>query len=144
MRSDDASIRRPPPATGGRTRFVSYLAMAVLSGFLIVASYAFVANTFWWIALVGGVLLALLGIAEIGAARRRDELVVPAALVAVVGVVMGVIAVAATAATAANWGFALAIATAALAVIGLVGHEADAEREIDREHRHRPAMPAVS
>ncbi len=125
-----------------RTRFAGYLAMGVVSAFLIIASYAFVASTFWWIALIGGIVLAVLAVAEVGVSRRMPALAAPAALNGVLGIVMAIIAVAASEATTADWGFGLAIATAALSVIGLTGHELLAEREV--EQRHGPGVPAVS
>ena len=127
-----------------RIRFMSYLGIGVVSGFLIAASYAFVADTFWWIAMIGGIVLAVLAFAEIAMTRGRVELAVPAGLVTLLGIVMAVIAVAATATAAANWGFGLAIATAGLAVIGLLGHEAAAERDLHRRDRGRPPAPAMS
>jgi len=123
-----------------RTRFAGYLSMGVVSAFLIVASYAFVADTFWWIALIGGIALAVLAVAEVVAARRPPMLTVPAVITGVLGVVMAIIAVAASAATAADWGFGLAIATAALSAIGLTEHELLAEREV----HHGTGMAAVS
>ena len=121
-----------------RIRFAGYLSMGVVSAFLIVASYAFVADTFWWIALIGGVVLALLGLAELVASRRPAALVAPAAATALLGVAMAVIAIAASASVAADWGFGLAIATAALSVLGLTEHELLVERDVQP-----PGMPAV-
>jgi hypothetical protein len=123
-----------------RTRFAGYLSMGVVSAFLIVASYAFVADTFWWIALIGGIALALLAIAEIGVSRSLPMIAAPAVINGVLGVVMAVIAIVASATTAADWGFGLAIATAALSALGLVEHELLAERDV----HHGPGMPAVS
>jgi hypothetical protein len=129
-----------------RTRFAGYLAMGVVSAFLIVASYAFVADTFWWIALIGGLVLAVLAVAEVVASRRRPALTAPAVINGLLGIVMAVIALAASAATAADWGFGLAIATAALSVLGLTEHELFTERELlaERDVHHGPGMPAVS
>jgi len=123
-----------------RTRFAGYLSMGVVSAFLIVASYAFVADTFWWIALIGGIALALLAIAEIGVSRSLPMIAAPAVINGVLGVVMAVIAIVASATTAADWGFGLAIATAARSALGLVEHELLVEREV----HHGPGMPAVS
>jgi len=128
-----------------RTRFAGYLAMGVVSAFLIIASYAFVASTFWWIALIGGIVLAVLAVAEVGVSRRMPALAAPAVLNGVLGIVMAIIAVAASEATAADWGFGLAIGAAALSVLGLTGHELLVEREVEqRDGRHGPGVPAVS
>jgi hypothetical protein len=122
-----------------RIRFVGYLAMGSASAFLIVASYAFVPDTFWWIALAGGILLALLGIAEVVVARRRPALTAPAAVAALLGAVIAIIAVAASVDVTTDWGFGLAIATAGLSVLGPAEHEVLVERHV--EH---PGTPAVS
>lgn len=123
-----------------RTRFAGYLAMGVVSAFLIVASYAFAANTFWWIALIGGIVLAVLALAEVGVTRQPPMVTLPAVINGVLGIVMAIIALAASAATAADWGFGLAIATAVLSVLGLTEHELLAERDV----HHGTGMPAVS
>ena len=123
-----------------RTRFAGYLSMGVVSAFLIVASYAFVADTFWWIALIGGLVLAVLAVAEVAASRLRPALAAPAVINGLLGIVMAIIALAASSATAADWGFGLAIATAALSVLGLTEHELLVERDV----HHGPGMPAVS
>ena len=120
-----------------RIRFAGYLAMGVVSAFLIVASYAFAADTFRWIALIGGVALALIGLAELGVSRRPTALTAPAAVVALLGIVMAVISIAASVAVTADWGFGLAIATAGLSVFGLTEHELVVERDVHR------GMPAV-
>jgi hypothetical protein len=120
-----------------RIRFAGYLAMGIVSAFLIVASYAFVADTFWWIALIGGIVLALLGVVEVAVSRRRVALAAPAAVTAVLGAVMAVISLAASVSVTADWGFGLAVATAALSVLGLTEHELVIEHDIDH-----PGMPA--
>jgi hypothetical protein len=63
-----------------RIRFAGYLTIGVVSAFLIVASYTFVADTFWWIALIGGIVIALVGVAEVAVSRRPAGLVAPAGL----------------------------------------------------------------
>jgi hypothetical protein len=120
-----------------RIRFAGYLAMAVVSAFLIVAYYAFVADTFWWIALIGGIVLAVLGVAELAYSRRPAALAAPAAVTALLGIAMAIIAIVASASVAADWGFGLAIAAAAFSVLGLTEHELVVERDADR------GMPAV-
>jgi peptidoglycan/LPS O-acetylase OafA/YrhL len=122
-----------------RIRFAGYLALGVVSAFLIVASYAFVADTFWWIALIGGIAIALVGVAEVAVSRRRAALAAPAGLAALLGAAMAVIAVAASVDVTADWGFGLAIATAALSVAGLTEHELVAERDL--RHPGTPALP---
>ena len=122
-----------------RIRFAGYLAIGVVSAFLIVASYAFVADTFWWIALIGGIAIALVGVAEVAVSRRRAALAAPAGLAALLGAAMAVIAVAASVDVTADWGFGLAIATAALSVAGLTEQELVAERDL--RHPGTPALP---
>ena len=68
-----------------RIRFASYLAIGIVSAFLIVASYAFAAHTFWWIALIGGIALQLLGLAALASARPSVMLAAPAAISALLG-----------------------------------------------------------
>jgi hypothetical protein len=68
-----------------RIRFAGYLAMGVVSAFLIVAYYAFVTDTFWWIALIGGLVLALLGVAELVMSRSPAALAIAAAAFSVLG-----------------------------------------------------------
>lgn len=121
-----------------RIRFAGYLAMGIVSAFLIAASYAFVAGTFWWIALIGGVVLALLGLGELVASPRASALIAPAAVTALLGAAMAVISMAATATVASDWGLGLAIATAALSVLGLTEHELVVERDV-----HSHGVPAV-
>jgi peptidoglycan/LPS O-acetylase OafA/YrhL len=122
-----------------RIRFAGYLAIGVVSAFLIVASYAFVADTFWWIALIGGIVIALVGVAEVAVSRRPAGLIAPAGLAALLGAAMAVIAVAASVDVTADWGFGLAITTAALSVAGLTEHELVAERDV--RHPGTPALP---
>jgi peptidoglycan/LPS O-acetylase OafA/YrhL len=122
-----------------RIRFAGYLTIGVVSAFLIVASYAFVADTFWWIALIGGIVMALLGVAEVAVSRRPAGLIAPAGLAALLGAAMAVIAVAASVDATADWGFGLAIGTAALSVAGLTEHELVAERDV--RHAGTPALP---
>ena len=121
-----------------RTRFVTYLAMGVVSAFLIVGSYAFLPGTFMWLAFAGGIVLAILGIAEVAASRTRPMLAGPATVVALLGVVMAILAVSIAAVSVADWAFGLAIATAVLSVLGLFGHE------IDAEHRAGAIAPLAS
>jgi hypothetical protein len=121
-----------------RVRFASYLAVGIASAFLIVASYAFAAHTFWWVALIGGIALVLLGVAGLVPARRPVALAAPAALAALLGLVLAVISVAASHATTADWGFGLAIAGGAMSVLGLTEHELVDERGV-----HGPRMPAA-
>jgi len=121
-----------------RTRFVTYLAMGVVSAFLIVGSYAFAAGTFMWLAFAGGIALALLGIAEVGVSRGRPLLAAPATLIALLGAVMAILAVSIATGSVADWAFGIAIATSVLSVLGLFGHEVDAE------HRAGAIAPLAS
>jgi peptidoglycan/LPS O-acetylase OafA/YrhL len=121
-----------------RIRFASYLAIGLVSAFLIVASYAFAAHTFWWIALIGGIALLLLGLAVLASARPSVTLAAPAAVSALLGLALAVISVAASHGTTADWGLGLAIAGGAMSVLGLTEHELVAEREL-----HGPGMPAA-
>ncbi len=121
-----------------RTRFVTYLAMGVVSAFLIVGSYAFAAGTFMWLAFAGGIALAILGIAEVAVSRGRPLLAGPATLIALLGVVMAILAVSIATGSVADWAFGIAIATSVLSVLGLFGHEVDAE------HRAGAIAPLAS
>jgi hypothetical protein len=127
-----------------RIRFASYLAMGVVSAFLVVASYAFAASTFMWLAFAGGIVLAALGCVEIAISRRRPAIAAPAALVAVLGVVTAIIAVAVDASSVGDVGFGLAIATGALSALGLATHELAVEDDIHRLDMRVPSPPPVA
>jgi peptidoglycan/LPS O-acetylase OafA/YrhL len=127
-----------------RIRFTSYLTMGIVSAFLVVASYGFVASTYMWLAFAGGIVLALLGCVEVAVSRRKATLAAPAALVTVLGIVMAVVAVVLSLSTVADTAFALAIATGALSALGLAGHELDVEHDIDRHAMPRPGAPALN
>jgi hypothetical protein len=126
-----------------RIRFASYLTIGVVSAFLIVASYGFADGTFKWVAFTGGIVLALLGLIETSVSRRTPAVATPAALIAALGVVMAVLAITLALATAANWGFGLAIATGALAVLGLAAHEAAIERDIHELDMRSPGTTVL-
>jgi hypothetical protein len=127
-----------------RIRFASYLAIGVVSAFLIVASYGFAAGTYMWLAFAGGIVLTLLGGVEIATSRRTPAVAVPAALVAILGVAMAIIAVAVVASTVADVAFGLAIATGALSALGLAAHELAVEHDIHRLDMAVPGSRPVS
>jgi hypothetical protein len=127
-----------------RIRFASYLAMGVVSAFLVVASYAFAASTFMWLAFAGGIVLLLLGGLEVAISRRKPAIAAPAALVAVLGVVMAIIAVVVEESSVGDVGFGLAIATGALAALGLATHELAVEDDIHRLDMRVPGSRPVS
>jgi peptidoglycan/LPS O-acetylase OafA/YrhL len=124
-----------------RIRFASYLTIGVVSAFVAVASYGFADDTFKWLAFVGGIVLALLGLIETAVSRRKPMVAAPAAVTVVLGVAMAILAVALSLATAADWGFGLAIATGGLAVLGLAAHEAAVERDIHELDMPAPTLP---
>jgi hypothetical protein len=127
-----------------RTRFVTYMAMGIVSAFLIVGSYAFAGGTFIWLAFAGGIVLAVLGVIEVSTARRRPAFAVPAAILAVLGVVMAILAQTLATRTVAHAAFGIAIATGILAVIGLWAHELSAEHDLRAAAPTRPGRPQVS
>jgi hypothetical protein len=126
-----------------RIRFASYLAMGIVSAFLIVASYAFAAGTFMWLAFAGGIVLFLLGCVEVAISRLKPAVAAPAALVALVGVAMAIVAVAVTERSVGDAGFGLAIATGALSAIGLGTHELAVEDDIHRLDMLVPGSPVA-
>jgi hypothetical protein len=126
-----------------RIRFASYLAIGVVSAFLIVASYAFAASTFMWLALAGGIVLIVLGGIEVATSRYRPNLAMPAALVAVLGAAMVIVSLAASDNAIADTGFGLAIATGALSALGLAAHEMAAEQDIHELSMPGPSSPAL-
>jgi peptidoglycan/LPS O-acetylase OafA/YrhL len=113
-----------------RIRFFSYLAMGIISAFLIVGSYAFADGTFMWIAFAGGIALACIAIFDAVSSRRRPLTAVPAGVIAIVGVVMAVLAVTLAEANVGDAAFGMSIATGILSAIGLWGHELQAERDV--------------
>jgi hypothetical protein len=126
-----------------RIRFASYLAIGVVSAFLIVASYAFAASTFMWLALAGGIVLILLGGLEVATSRYRPNLAMPAALVAVLGVALVIVSIAASDSAIADAGFGIAIATGVLAALGLAAHEVVVEHDITELSMPGPSSPAL-
>jgi hypothetical protein len=126
-----------------RIRFASYLAIGVVSAFLIVASYAFAESTFMWLALAGGIVLILLGALEVATSRYRPNLALPAALVAILGVAMVIVSIAASDSAIADAGFGLAVATGVLSALGLAAHEMVAEQDIHDLSMPGPSSPAL-
>ena len=119
-----------------RIRFATYLAIGIVSAFLMVGSYAFAAGTYMWLAFAGGIVIALLGCLEVATSRRNRAVAAPAALVVVLGIAMAIIAVAVAASTVADVAFGLAIATGVLSALGLAAHELAVEHDV-----HELEMP---
>ena len=113
-----------------RIRFASYLAMGIVSAFLIVSSYAFDEGTFMWLAFGGGLALAVVAAIDVLSARGRPLTAAPAALIAVVGVVMAILAVTLAEADVADTAFGMSIATGILSVLGLWAHELATEHDV--------------
>jgi hypothetical protein len=113
-----------------RIRFGSYLAMGIVSAFLIVSSYAFSEGTFIWIAFGGGIALVVLAAIDVLNTRRVPLTAAPAALIAAVGVVMAILAITLPQVDAADVAFGLSIGTGILSVLGLSIHELATESDV--------------
>jgi hypothetical protein len=114
-----------------RIRFVSYLAMGIISAFLIISSYAFSEGTFMWLAFGGGIALAVLAAIDVVNTRGVPLTAAPAALIAAVGVVMAVLAITLSEVDVADVAFGLSIGTGILSVIGLWIHELATESDVE-------------
>jgi hypothetical protein len=112
------------------TRYLSNLTLAIVGGFLVVASQAFAAPTFSSLVLAGGIVAVVLGAVGVplrsrGGAQRGID-----ATIAVLGT-WTIVASAVYAGATITWlGFASGAALVALAVIGLTLHELSSERVV--------------
>jgi hypothetical protein len=121
-------------------RYLSNITLALIGGFEVVASQAFAADVFAWLALAGGAaIVALLGIAtataERGALQRAMD-----AIGAVLGAALVVTSLVFAASTFTWIGLGLALAVVVVAVAGLTLHELKTERVVHSiELQERPA-----
>lgn len=123
-----------------RSRYLTNIVLALLAGFLVVASQAFAPAVLTWLML--GIGVATLAIAvPAGLALRRRGILQRSldGIVAVLGawtIVAGLVFAGAT----VTWlGFSAAIAIVAMAVIGLSAHELSTERVVHSLEVHAGA-----
>lgn len=127
------------------TRYLSNLALALIAGFVVVASQSFSSNVFTWLAFGGGVAIVVIALAD---GARERELVHRAlgAVIAVIGAWTIVSSLVFSASTVVWLGFSAADAVVALAVIGLTAHELRDERvlrAVDMRTGDRPTTRAT-
>jgi hypothetical protein len=119
-----------------RIRYITYLALALAAGFLVVATYGFAPPTISDLAL--GVGIGMLVVAGgLAGARRHDPATV--AISGVIGALSAFMIVASQVfpqATVDNLTFALALGIGGLAVIGLTVNEYVTERVVHRLEVH--------
>jgi hypothetical protein len=127
------------------TRYLSNLALALIAGFVVVASQAFSSSVFTWLAFGGGV--AIVGIALEESARDRVSVHgALSAVVAMIGAWTIVSSLVFSASTVVWLGFSAADAVVALAVIGLTLHELHDEqvlRAVDMRTSDHPTTRAA-
>ena len=109
------------------TRYLSNLTLALIAGFVVVASQSFSSSVFTWLAFGAGVAIVAIALAE-GARGRELVHRALAAVTAVVGAWIIVSSLVFSASTVVWLGFSAADAVVALAVIGLTAHELRDER----------------
>ncbi len=114
-----------------RSRYLTNIVLALLAGFLVVASMAFAPAVLTWLMLgIGAASLAIVGPAGLALRRRGILQRGLDGIVAVLGawtIVAGLVFAGAT----VTWlGFSAAIAIVAMAVIGLTAHELSTERVV--------------
>jgi hypothetical protein len=109
------------------TRYLSNLALALIAGFVVVASQSFSSSVFTWLAFGGGVAIVVIALAE-GARDRVSVHRAVDAVTAVIGAWTIVSSLVFSASTVVWLGFSAANAVVGLAVIGLTLHELRDER----------------
>lgn len=127
------------------TRYLSNIALALIAGFVVVASQSFSSGVFTWLAFGGGVAIVTIALAE-GALDREVAHRALAAVTAVIGA-WTIVSSLVFSASAVVWlGFSAGDAVVALAVIGLTAHELRDERvlrAVDMRTGDHPAARAT-
>jgi hypothetical protein len=120
------------------SRYLTNVGLAILGGFLVVASQVWTPSVFMWLMLGGGVVsVAIAGAGAIPGRGRSQR-----TLDGIIGVLGAwtIVASLVFAGTVVTWlGFASGAAFAALAVIGLTLHELHSERVVHSFEVHAPA-----
>ena len=120
------------------SRFLTNVTLAVLGGFLVVASMVWSPTTFQWLMLGGGVGAVLLSanvvIARRGVAQRSLD-----GIIGALGTWTIVASLVFAGATVTWLGFASGVAFVALALAGLTLHELFTERVVHSIEVHAPA-----
>jgi hypothetical protein len=120
------------------SRYLTNIGLALLGGFLVVASQVWSAPVFMWIMLGGGALAIALASGAVIAGRGRTQRVLDG-IVGVLGA-WTVVASLVFAGTVVTWlGFASGAAFVALAITGLTLHELSTERVVHSFEVRTPA-----
>ena len=128
-------------------RYGSYLLMALVAGFVVVASHAFLPGTVGWITFGAGVFFivaATLRLADSGLIHRLT-----AGGIQALGILIVIEALLAAGSTVVWLSFAGGLAVLALTLIGLTVHELSTERvvhslELSSTRSSSPREPALS
>jgi hypothetical protein len=120
-----------------RIRYISYLALALTAGFLVVATYAFAPPTIDVLALAVGIGMLIVS-AGLALERRLDPATVAiSGVISVLSALMIVASQVFAQATVDNVTFALALAIGGLAIIGLTVNEYVSERVVHKLEVHQ-------
>lgn len=109
-------------------RYTAYLFTALVAGFIVVVTQAFVPSTAAWLAFGGGVFFIVTAAAQAVWAGLEHRLVYAAT--EVLGILMVIETLAASGSTVRWLSFAGALAVLALQLIGLTIHELSTERVV--------------
>lgn len=124
------------------SRFLTNITLALLAGFLVVASQAFAPATMTWLMLGVGAAALVIVAPAIGLRRRGRAQQGIDALIAILAAWM-IVAGLVFAGAAVTWlGFSAAAGIVALAVIGLIVHELSTERVVHslEVYAHEPEV----
>lgn len=109
-------------------RYISYLGIALVAGFIVVATQAFATGTVMWLAFAAGVLFTLGGLAMLPPPGRMHRTI--AAATCVLGGLIVIEALLSSGSTTIWFSFAGALGILALAIAGLTAHELSTERVV--------------
>jgi hypothetical protein len=112
------------------TRYLTNMTLALIAGFLVVASQAFTASTYAWLSFAGGVAI---GVVALGSLALRGRGIVQRSIDATVVVLAAwtIVSSLVFATGSVIWlGFSAAAAVLALAITGLTANELGTERVV--------------
>jgi hypothetical protein len=109
-------------------RYLSYLGIALVAGFIVVATQAFATGTVTWLAFAAGVLFTLGGLAMMSRPGRPFR--ATAAATSVLGALIVIEALLSSGTTMIWLSFAGALGVLGLAIAGLSLHELSTERVV--------------
>ncbi|MBS1879566.1 MAG: hypothetical protein JST31_08640 [Actinobacteria bacterium] len=109
-------------------RYLYYLGVALVAGFIVVATQAFATGTVIWLAFSAGALFTLGGLAMLPRPGRTHRAI--AAATCVLGILIVIEALLSSGSTTIWLSFAGALGVLALAIAGLTAHELSTERVV--------------